>query len=130
MTELLRLTEVAPGVWVAHSRRYDTTSTVLLDGKGGALVIDPSWDADELAAIPADLASLGVRCVAPYTCTSPTKHGPYSQPGGVPTSVSCGGGYLKKCPHAYACFADLTPARLWPAVAEGLRPWLQRSRSA
>lgn len=64
MTELRRLTEVASGVWVAHSRRYDTTSTVLLDGKGGALVVDPSWDADELAAIPADLASLGVRCVA------------------------------------------------------------------
>jgi glyoxylase-like metal-dependent hydrolase (beta-lactamase superfamily II) len=61
---LQRLSEVAPGVWVAHSRRYDTTSTVILDGSGGALVIDPAWDADELAAIPADLAALGVRCVA------------------------------------------------------------------
>lgn len=60
----LRLSEVMPGVWVAHSRRYDTTSTVILDGGGGALVIDPAWDADELAAIPADLAQLGVRCVA------------------------------------------------------------------
>ena len=59
-----RLSEVAPGVWVAHSRRYDTVSTVILDGHGGALVIDPAWDADELAAIPADLAVLGVRCVA------------------------------------------------------------------
>ena len=61
---LLRLSEVVPGVWVAHSRRYATTSTVVLDGHGGALVIDPAWDADELAAIPADLATLGVRCVA------------------------------------------------------------------
>jgi glyoxylase-like metal-dependent hydrolase (beta-lactamase superfamily II) len=61
---LLRLSEVMPEVWVAHSRRYHTTSTVILDGNGGALVIDPAWDADELAAIPADLAQLGVRCVA------------------------------------------------------------------
>jgi glyoxylase-like metal-dependent hydrolase (beta-lactamase superfamily II) len=59
-----RLREVAPGVWVATSRRYWTTSTVLLDGRGGAVVIDPAWDPDELAAIPADLSDLGVRCLA------------------------------------------------------------------
>jgi glyoxylase-like metal-dependent hydrolase (beta-lactamase superfamily II) len=59
-----RLREIAPGVWVATSRRYSTTSTVLLDGHGGAVVIDPAWDPDELAAIPADLTELGVRCVA------------------------------------------------------------------
>ena len=64
MVTLARLVEVAPEVWVAHSRRYATTSTVILDGHGGALVIDPAWDADELAAIPADLAALGVRAVA------------------------------------------------------------------
>ncbi len=64
MVTLMRLEEVIPEVWVAHSRRYGTTSTVILDGHGGALVIDPAWDADELAAIPADLAALGVRCVA------------------------------------------------------------------
>ena len=64
MVTLARLVEVAPQVWVAHSRRYATTSTVILDGHGGALVIDPAWDADELAAIPADLAVLGVRAVA------------------------------------------------------------------
>jgi glyoxylase-like metal-dependent hydrolase (beta-lactamase superfamily II) len=64
MVELARLVEAAPGVWVAHSRRYATTSTVILDGRGGALVIDPAWDADELAAIPADLALLGGRAVA------------------------------------------------------------------
>ena len=32
---------------------------MLLDGSGGAVVIDPAWDPDELAAIPADLAALG-----------------------------------------------------------------------
>jgi len=59
-----RLSELAPGVWVATSRRYATTSTVLLDGRGGAAVVDPAWDPDELAAIPADLSELGVRCLA------------------------------------------------------------------
>ncbi len=67
MVQLARLVEVAPQVWVATSRRYATTSTVVLDGAGGALVIDPAWDADELAAIPADLAALGVRCVAGFS---------------------------------------------------------------
>ena len=59
-----RLVEVVPGVLVATSRRFVTTSTVLLDGAGGAIVVDPAWDPDELAAIPADLADMGVRCVA------------------------------------------------------------------
>lgn len=59
-----RLREVAPGVLMATSRRYATTSTVLVDGSGGAVVIDPNWDPDELAAIPADLADLNLRCVA------------------------------------------------------------------
>jgi glyoxylase-like metal-dependent hydrolase (beta-lactamase superfamily II) len=59
-----RLRKISPGVWVATSRRYSTTSTVLLDGRGGAVVIDPAWDPDELAAIPADLAGMGIRCVA------------------------------------------------------------------
>ncbi len=61
---LSRFVEVAPEVYVAHSRRWAETSTVILDGHGGALVIDPAFDADELAAVPADLAALGVRCVA------------------------------------------------------------------
>jgi len=60
MTQRLHL--VAPGVWVATSRRYRTCSTVLATGTGGALVVDPAWDADELALIPADLAELGIRC--------------------------------------------------------------------
>ncbi len=64
MNRPTRLRELLPGVLVATSRRYATTSTVLLDGSGGAVVIDPAWDPDELAAIPADLRALGVRCLA------------------------------------------------------------------
>lgn len=59
-----RLSEVALGVWVATSRFCAQISTVILDGQGGALVVDPAYYADELAAIPADLAALGVRAVA------------------------------------------------------------------
>ena len=59
-----RLVEIELGVLVATSRRFATTSTVLLDGRGGALVVDPAWDPDELAAIPRELAALGARCVA------------------------------------------------------------------
>lgn len=58
------LRELVSGVWIATSRRYSTNSTVLLDGSGGAVVVDPAWDPDELAAIPAGLLALDVRCVA------------------------------------------------------------------
>jgi len=64
MSSLIRLVPVTDHVYVATSRRYVTNSTVILDGHGGALVIDPAWDADELAAIPQDLRELGVTCVA------------------------------------------------------------------
>lgn len=63
-SSLRRLSEIAPGVWVAQSRFYAQNSTVLLDGHGGAIVVDPAYYADELAAIPPDLAELGVRVVA------------------------------------------------------------------
>jgi glyoxylase-like metal-dependent hydrolase (beta-lactamase superfamily II) len=63
-TPLRRLAEIAPGVWVARSRCYAQISTVLLDGHGGAIVVDPAFYADELAAIPADLEAMGVRVVA------------------------------------------------------------------
>lgn len=59
-----RLSEVAPGVWVAQSRFFRQNSTVVLDGRGGALVVDPAYYADELAAIPPDLEALGVHAVA------------------------------------------------------------------
>ncbi len=76
-------------------------------------------------------AALGRPCVAPYTCTRAAKHGPYGFPtGGVETMVPCAGSYLKTCPNGTVCFADLTPDRLWPPLAEALDAWARTSRSA
>ncbi len=58
-----RLRELCDDVWVASARAYQTTSTVLLDGNGGALVIDPAWFPDELKDLTEDLTVLGARCV-------------------------------------------------------------------
>ena len=55
--------EVAPGVHVMTSRRYVTTSTVVLAGDE-ALVVDPCWDADELAGVAGFLSSADARCGA------------------------------------------------------------------
>ncbi len=72
-------------------------------------------------------AALGVPCVAPYLCTKPVLHGPYPARGqathGVATSVLCAGSYLRKCPHQLQCMGELTPDKLWPALAEVLAPW-------
>lgn len=59
-----RLQPLAPGVLVATARKYATASTVVLaaNGTGEALVVDPSWDEDELADLAADVADLGARC--------------------------------------------------------------------
>ncbi|NUU49994.1 MBL fold metallo-hydrolase [Curtobacterium luteum] len=53
------LTEVAPGVLVATSRRMSTTSTVFHDG-GRAFLVDPAWLPDELAALAATLGGRGL----------------------------------------------------------------------
>lgn len=51
------LQEVAPGVFVATSRRWATTSTLLVDDRGQVIVVDPAWDPDELAALAAEIAA-------------------------------------------------------------------------
>ena len=58
-----RTEEVARGVHVMTSRRYVTTSTVVL-AEADALVIDPCWDADELAGVAGFLNAAGVPCAA------------------------------------------------------------------
>ena len=56
---------VADAVAVTTSRREATTSTVVL-GPDGALLVDPAWDPDELAWIADDLARSGVTVAAGF----------------------------------------------------------------
>ena len=55
--------EIASGVHVMTSRRYATTSTAVIAGDE-ALVVDPCWDADELAGVAGLVESQGARCAA------------------------------------------------------------------
>ena len=76
-------------------------------------------------------AAIGTPCIAPYTCTKVARHGPYTSPrGGIETSVSCAGSYLKRCPNGTICFQELTADKLWPPLAEVMQSWATRSRSA
>lgn len=73
-------------------------------------------------------AALGRPIVAPYTCTSVRLNGPYpAQPGALETTVPCRGSYLKRCSRL-ECMTELTPERLWPALAGVLRSWSSQSR--
>ena len=74
--------------------------------------------------------ALGRPVVAPYTCTVVRRTGPYGQEGrAVETTVWCRGSYLKQC-ERLDCMAELTPARLWPALEEILLTWERQLRSA
>jgi heptosyltransferase I len=72
-------------------------------------------------------AALGTPCVAPYTCTKISLHGPFGQlQRAVSTKVACAGSYLKKCPNHMICMNELTPDKLWPALREVLLKWAAR----
>ncbi len=74
--------------------------------------------------------ALGRPVVAPYTCTLIERTGPYGQDErAVATTIWCRGSYLKTCPRM-ECMADLTPARLWPALEMILSTWQQRYHAA
>jgi heptosyltransferase I len=73
--------------------------------------------------------ALGRPVIAPYTCTLIERTGPYAQTGAVATSVWCRGSYVKTCPRM-ECMAELTPARLWPALESILRTWQQTHQAA
>jgi ADP-heptose:LPS heptosyltransferase len=74
--------------------------------------------------------ALGRPVVAPYTCTLIEKTGPYRQEThAVATSIWCRGSYLKTCPRM-ECMAELTPAKLWPALEAILRTWQQTHHAA
>jgi glyoxylase-like metal-dependent hydrolase (beta-lactamase superfamily II) len=65
MNTMRELTEVAPGVLVTTSRRDRTTSTVVISG-GSALLVDPSWEPDELAGLADAIQARGLTVVAGF----------------------------------------------------------------
>jgi len=73
MSTLRRLEEVAPGVFVATSRRAVTTTTVVIDG-GNALLVDPCWTPTELDALAGDLIALGLRVTTGFSTHSHHDH--------------------------------------------------------
>jgi heptosyltransferase I len=75
-------------------------------------------------------AALGRPVVAPYTCTSVARHGPYGQAdGGAETAIACRASYVKRCDRL-ECMSELTPDRLWGVLAARLSAWERTSRSA
>jgi ADP-heptose:LPS heptosyltransferase len=74
-------------------------------------------------------AALGRSVIAPFTCTTITRHGPYAQDGAVESTVWCQGSYLRRCDRL-ECMRELTPDRLWPKLDEVLRRWQSHCRSA
>jgi lipopolysaccharide heptosyltransferase I len=71
-------------------------------------------------------AALGRPVLAPFTCTSPTRTGPYGQRDNiVMTTVPCAASYLKTC-SSMVCMQELTPDRLVPTLNRLLQTW-QRS---
>jgi hydroxyacylglutathione hydrolase len=61
-----RLTEISAGVFVATGDLYVTNSTVVADGEGACLVIDPAVTVGEVAGLAADLRGLSLRPVAGF----------------------------------------------------------------
>jgi ADP-heptose:LPS heptosyltransferase len=65
--------------------------------------------------------ALGKPVIAPYTCTSPIRTGPFGQgAAAIATQVACAASYLKHC-RRMDCMRELTPDRLWPALEQALQ---------
>lgn len=74
-------------------------------------------------------AALDRPCLAPFTCTLPQRHGPYTFPqGAVAATLPCAGSYRKQCDHL-SCHQTLTVEHLWTRLQE-LFPRLCRSPAA
>jgi lipopolysaccharide heptosyltransferase I len=132
---------------VGGADEMDLAQAVRAHGARPALDVTGSTTLPQLAALLArsDLmlandtgplhlaAALGRPVVAPYTCTSVRRTGPYrfghALGGAVETRVWCQASYLKRCDRM-ECMAELTPDRLWPLVQEVLLTWQRQTRSA
>lgn len=73
---------------------------------------------------PLHLASaLGRPVVAPFTCTSIVRTGPYGQlANAAATRVWCAASYRKRC-RRLDCMTELTPDCLWPILERHLLVW-------
>ncbi|MHB1593992.1 MAG: MBL fold metallo-hydrolase [Streptosporangiaceae bacterium] len=61
-----KLSEIAPGIYVANWTMYSTNSTVVAGADGGCLVIDPGVTVTDLRDLVADLGEAGLRPVAGF----------------------------------------------------------------
>lgn len=65
-------------------------------------------------------AAVGTPVVAAFTCTSPLRAGPFGAGHRVAaTRLKCAGSYLRVCP-VMKCMKELSPDRIWPALAATL----------
>jgi heptosyltransferase I len=65
-------------------------------------------------------AATGSKVLGVYTCTSPARTGPYGPNArSVASCVWCAPSYVKTCPRL-ECMAELTPERVWRALASQL----------
>jgi hydroxyacylglutathione hydrolase len=86
---MYRLNEISARVFVATADLYVTNSTVLSDGRGGCLVIDPAVTAGEVADLAADLRELSLRPRAGFATHPHWDHVLWSSElGGVPRYAS------------------------------------------
>jgi heptosyltransferase I len=75
-------------------------------------------------------AATGTKVVGVYTCTSPARTGPYgSNAVSVKSCVWCAPSFVKTCPRL-ECMLELTPERVWQAVAAQLDSGTSRLRIA
>ena len=75
-------------------------------------------------------AAAGARTVGVYTCTSPSRTGPYgSNSVAVQSCVWCAPSFVKTCPRL-ECMAELTPDRVWWGVASRIDQKSSLSRIA
>jgi len=129
---LRRLRPLTSAVWIATSRKYRTTSAVVVGPDREALLVDPAWTPDDLEGIGHDLAVLRLRLAG-----AASTHGHYdhvlwhrSLPtvprwGSATTAVLAGSGWrtmLDALGPGYptTLYAEQPPVRALPAAVV---PW-------
>ncbi len=96
-------------------RALDLTGQTPLEILAGVLSLADLVIANDTGPLHLAVAA-GAKVVAPFTCTSIAKTGPFGQLGNaVGTNVDCRESFLRECP-SMICMNELTPDRLWPTI--------------